>query len=103
MIISKSEKTNTQYRFDENGILVAIEDEPVPAVGPGLPGYEEPVPAVGPGLPGYEEPVPAVGPGLPGYEEPVPAVGPGLPGYEEPVSAVESNYKFDENGVLISE
>ena len=36
----------TQYKFDENGVLVAdgenrIEDH-IPAVGPGLPGYEEP-------------------------------------------------------------
>ena len=98
-------------------------EAPVPPVGPGLPGYVAPTPVapVQPVVPVAEQPVevpvPPVGPGLPGYVAPTPVVPvqpvvpatPVMPqAVEQPVEAPASdetatpNYRFDENGVLIS-
>ena len=91
-VLSVDDKSVT-VKFDKDGYVVSDGFVEIPAIGPGLSGYEEPekeIPAIGPGLPGYEEleeEIPAIGPGLPGYEEPkeeIPAIGPGLSEYEEP-------------------
>ena len=114
----KEKNDLSKYKFDENGTLIAVEED------------EEEIPAIGPGLPGYVAPENKkvsnysfdddgnlvaeetyefdVNGNLVAQnkleletEEEVPPIGPGLPGYVEPKK--EPKYKFDEDGNVISE
>jgi len=84
-----------KYKFDENGVLISVEEEEeIPPIGPGLPGYED---LKSESKYKFDENGVLISVE---DEEEIPPVGPGLPGYED--SKSESKYKFDENGVLIS-
>ena len=115
----KEKNDLSKYKFDENGTLIAVEED------------EEEIPAIGPGLPGYVAPenkkvsnysfdddgnlvaeetyefdvngnlVAQNKFELEQDEEEIPPIGPGLPGYVEPKKV--PNYKFDEEGNVISE
>jgi len=114
----KTEGNLSKYKFDENGTLIAVEEdeEDIPPIGPGLPGYVEPENKK---VSNYsfdengnivsEETYEFDGNGTLvsqnkkelEVEEEIPAIGPGLPGYVEPKK--EQKYKFDEEGNVISE
>lgn len=89
---SNSKDVESNIKFDENGVVIS-EEEPVPPIGPGLPGYVE---SKKDGNFKFDENGVVVSEG-----EAIPPIGPGLPGYTKPKS--ESNIKFDENGVVVSE
>ena len=109
-----------KLEFDENGTLISMDEERL----------EEEVPPIGPGLPGYVEPKnkktsnykfdevgnviteeiyefdPSgnlVSMSTNEKEKEIPPIGSGLPGYVEPKNKKTSNYKFDEDGNVITE
>ena len=114
----KENSNLSKYKFDENGTLISVEEaeEDVPPIGPGLPGY---VGSENKKVSNYsfddkgnlvaEETyefdingnLVSLNKSELEKEEEVPPIGPGLPGYVEPKKV--PNYKFDEEGNVISE